>query len=210
MASVQLTETAAASVATPSSGKDQLFVDSAEGAVKAKNAAGNSRIVDNTAYRTLHEASGRLANDAAGAPTTYSFTQGGAMLASAANHASPLWTPTFYVASADLGTGAKLRITGELDLSATAPGTITFTLGLHAVTIAGGTDIMTYTLAAATSGTTSTVVNPSSSTANRFTGSDVAISGVTDGHYCLGLTLSAALANNLAGSVTARIQTRNT
>ncbi len=208
MASIQIAEVAAATAPTPAAGSVTLYEDTADSALKAKNSSGNSRTTDNTVYRPLLALSGRMANDATNA--TYAFSQGGAMIASGGNHASPLWVPTTYIDDAYFGTGAKLLVVGQIYCSATAPGTITFTFGLHNISaVAGGTDIMTYTMDAAVSGSTSTVVNPLTSTRNlATTAADFAVPA--DGHYTLGLATSAALANNLAVSASAQLYVRNT
>ncbi len=206
MASIQLTETATASLATPSSGKDHLFFESADSALKAKNSSGVTRTVDNTVWTTIHEASGRLANDQAAATLLLS-QNGSAMLASAANHASPLYVPTTHLVAADHGTNAKFRVRFQVLPNATAPGTITLTAGLYPITVAGGTDIMVYTAGTVVPSSTAAVVNPTASTAATQVSSS--FDPPTDGVFGFGVVTSATQANNGAMSVNCQLQKRN-
>jgi hypothetical protein len=106
------------------------------------------------------------------------------------------------------GLTRKLRVRAQVLPNATAPGIITYTVGLHNVSAsAGGADVKSYTLAAAVSGSTVAFVNPTASTPAQNVSGDFAVPA--DGYYVLGVVTSAAVANNSAVHISAQLQVRN-
>ena len=208
MAHITLAEIAAASVPTPASGKDSVFVDTADASLKVKNSAGTTRTADNSVYRTLAHWDARALADQANA--TYHFSQGVGSVADNGNHgtASSIWVPIIYLDDADYGTSPKLRCRFQVITNATAPGTITFTGGLYPVdAVAGGTDLITYDLGTVVTGSTVAIAHPLTSPRNQGNSGDFTFPA--DGYYTPGFVQSATLAANAATSVHMQLQIRN-
>src|SRR6266496_1190737 len=117
MGYITIAETASGSVATPSSGREQLFFDSADSQPKWKNSAGTiaSLAPDNSTYRTLLRADGRFA-DAAPVGTYMLRNSGTTLVTSGTALATPGYVPTFKFTTADYavtGMTQKMRIVFE-------------------------------------------------------------------------------------------------
>lgn len=209
MAQINLAETAAASVTSPAASKDALYFDSSDGYLKVKNSSGNSRTVENSVYRTIHEAFFHVGSGI----TAGTFLPNTSSIKSGVDIAAAV-LPSVRISSSDLGTGAKLRVVMQVMTNATAPGTITFTPGLYPVTVAGGSSAFVPTLGTVTPGSNGgTVVNPSASTVTQGSGhADFAATACVGepASFVLGLVTSATSATNSFTKVTMTLQVRNT
>lgn len=115
----------------------------------------------------------------------------------------------FRFVAADYAIGSlttKLNLRSIVSTNATAS-TRNFVVGLYPVTVAGTTDILTYTLGTVVASSTATHTAPSASTNDVGTSGDFTIP--SDGVYALGFTLSGTLANNSAVQVSAQLRVRN-
>ncbi len=204
-----LAETAAASVTTPASGRQALYVDTADNAIKLKNSSGNSRTIDGTLWRTLHQAYFHLGSGIT-AGTFVPHTSSGKTAVDIG--VEPLMG--FHFLAADYGTGIKMRVRINTAHNATAPGTQTFTAGLYPITVAGGSSLFVPTLGTVVTGSTAAIVNPLLSTHNNTTLSSeflTSAANFTDNTFMvLGYTTSATTATNSFTKVTITWQIRNT
>jgi hypothetical protein len=103
------------------------------------------------------------------------------------------------------GKTTKMRLRVQVAGNATGePGT--FTLGLHPVTVAGGADVIVYTLGTAVTNSTKAIVAPAASTVVSDATADFTVPA--DGAYALGCQLPSVAANAVRG-LTAQLQIRN-
>lgn len=211
MGYITLAELGASSVPTPSSGKDQLYFDSSDGLLKRKSSAGTVTIVSSNegVYRTVSQANAFVAALSGLSANTFFFTHAGILAvqgASAANGAQGL----FYSRTADYSSTSfttKYRLSAQLHTNATAP-TVSYTFGLHAVTgIAGAAGQLTYTIGAATSGSTVVFTTQGASTQGQGNSGDFTIPA--DGYYAICVVPTGAGAANSAAGFTAQLQMRN-
>jgi hypothetical protein len=216
---VGTTQLASNAVTTAKITNDAVTADKiADGAIDAAAKIASGVVTDaklaspnNSVYRTILTADAVAGADR-GAGTyllkSYSF---GLLLSGEDVNLPSSVPPLIYFDDADYtvsGLTQKLRLRAQIRPNATAPGTITYTVGLHNVTAgAGGADALSYTLASAVSGSTVAFVNPSASTPAQNATSDFTIPA--DGYYVLGVVTSAAVANNSAVHISAQLQTRN-
>jgi hypothetical protein len=119
--------------------------------------------------------------------------------------------PVFEFDDADYtvsGLTQKLRLRAQVLANATAPA-ITFTFGLYPVTVAGGADVLAFTIGTVVTGSTVAIASPSASTATRGTPTaDFTVPA--DGVYSLGVVTSGTIANNSLVFLAAQLQVRNT
>ncbi len=161
----------------------------------------------NPAYKAIFNAAGRLANDQAAA--TLMLTNG-ACVASAGNLAQPIFLPIFHFDNADVTVNAlteKFRGRYQLMTNATAPGTMTFIVGLYPVTVAGGTDLITPTLGTVVANSQATFTDPAGSSMLSQVVADFTVPA--DGFYAFGVVTNQTIANNSAVSVHAQLYYRN-
>lgn len=204
-----MAEVAAANAPQPAASSDTYYFDSADGYLKVKNSAGNSRTIENSVYRTLHEAYFHIGSGI----TAGTFLPNTSSIKSGVDIAAAV-LPTIRISSSDLGTGAKLRVVMQVHTNATTPATGTHIAGLYPITVAGGSSAFVPTLGTVTPGSNgATVTNPAASTVTNATGAaDFAATAVaTDpGQYCLGVVTNATTATNSFTKITVTLQCRNT
>lgn len=104
------------------------------------------------------------------------------------------------------GLTTKLCVRASVAANTTQP-TITFTVGLYPITVAGAADQNTFTLGTVVPGSTVAIASPAASTITVGTGTDFTFPA--DGAYALGVVTSGTLTNNNASALTARLQVRN-
>lgn len=108
-----------------------------------------------------------------------------------------LTAPTLYIDSADYaitGRTTNMRVRTVLHVNSVAPA-VTITFGLYPITAAGGAaGNNQLTLGAVVSGSTAVFTTPSASTSNQAVSTDFALPA--NGHYALGVAVSAAGAAN--------------
>ena len=90
--------------------------------------------------------------------------------------------------------------------NATAWSSVTATIGLYPVTVAGGADAIAYTTGTVVTGSTVALANPSASTVNQGNSGDFTVP--SDGAFLLAVVTSAQLTNNALSGVHAVVQTR--
>lgn len=114
-----------------------------------------------------------------------------------------------YLDPADYPSGTltkKYRVRASLLTNATAPGTITYTVGLYPISaVAGGTDEITCTAGTVTTDSTVAFVDPTLST--RHQGASTAFTPPVAGYYALGVVLSASVATDARTALWATLQT---
>lgn len=150
----------------------------------------------------LLAASGRIATGAAAATRIIPASGGTAALTGTTTVAAIL-----RLVAADLaiaGVTPKLRVAVELLTNATAPAA-SFTIGFYPLaSVAGGTNLLAYTLGAVIAGSTVAIGTPAASTIS--TGNSTVISLPADGPYLLGVVNDATTAANSEVHVTARLE----
>lgn len=145
----------------------------------------------------------------AGLATVMSAVASGADVVDSSGGACANLPPVIYFDDADYSVSSKtqkLRVRAQVLTNATAPA-ITFTVALYPVTVAGGSDALTFTLGTAVSGSTVAIASPSASAVTQGTSGDLTIP--SDGAYALGVVTSGTIANNAASLVYGYLQTRH-
>lgn len=205
-------------------GLDEDNIDSLPGSVLDAASVADSKLAspNNSVYRTLLTGVVPIGVIASG--TTFQFhsrlstaigipnpvPSGQALSYASTSVESVDFAPYIYLDDADFTVGGlspKLRIRAQIACNATAPAT-TFTVGLYPLSVAGGTDAITFTLGTVVSGSTVAFVSPSASTVSQGNSGDFAFP--TDGAYALGVAVNGTLATNSATLLSAHLQVRST
>lgn len=176
----------------------------------ASTILGTRQISPNPGYKTLMEASG--SHTAAKAAGTYAIGDGDPLAVSGTGILYPI--KTFYIAAADFpsygGLAPKLRIRVQLYTNDVAP-TGNFTFGLYPITrpgTSGGVGVNIYTLGTVVTGSNgATFTAPAADGLLQANGADFALPA--DGHYCIGVVTTAAVAANSHIHIVAFLQIHN-
>jgi hypothetical protein len=104
------------------------------------------------------------------------------------------------------GLTSKLRLKVQLHTNATAPGTMIFTAGLYPFTVAGGTNLMGYTVGTVVSGSTVVFTDPAASTDQSGNSGDFTLP--SDDRYVVAVVTNATTAAASNVFITASLQTR--
>jgi hypothetical protein len=150
-----------------------------------------------TAWRTVHEASGGIAAGIAAAtflPLVGTASQTSASAQSATSGSA--FRPYAFTAAdhAVVGLTTTLRLRAYVGLNNIAPGTITFTVGVYPLTVAGTGGNVNYSLGTVISGSTVAFANPTQSVFAQSTSTAFAVP--SNGFYALGVVSDAATAAN--------------
>lgn len=167
-------------------------------------------IVPNSSYRTILDCTG--SHTAAKIAGTYAMGQGDPLAISGTGTLYPL--NTIYLAAADYPTlntvVPKLRIRAQLYTNDVAP-TGNFTLGLFPITrpaTSGGAGLCIFTLGTVVNGSNGAVfTTPAADGLLQTTGSDFALPA--DGHYVIGVVITATIATSAHVQISAQLQLRN-
>lgn len=169
----------------------------------------------NSTFHLVHQVSSMILHDQTNATMmlvdgSNALASGTGIVTSGATATIMPTVPLFRYVSTDWDAPnltTEMWIRAQVASNATAPGTITYTFGLYPITVAGGTDTLTFTLGVVV-GNTAAVVNPSASTINLIGAVSIGTS-IATGTYAIGCVMSAALANNAASQVSAQLYIHN-